>query len=73
MGKPEVLLDGLTFPEAPRWRDGRLWFSDFYSHRVMTVDLAGRYLMPEFGEFFFYLAVIAIICIFPRGFAGRAK
>jgi branched-chain amino acid transport system permease protein len=29
--------------------------------------------MPEFGEFFFYLAVIAIICIFPRGLAGRAK
>ncbi|MGO7594145.1 branched-chain amino acid ABC transporter permease, partial [Rhizobium leguminosarum] len=33
----------------------------------------GRYLMPEFGEFFFYLAVIAIICFFPRGLAGRAK
>jgi branched-chain amino acid transport system permease protein len=29
--------------------------------------------MPEFGEFFFYLAVIAIICVFPRGLAGRAK
>ena len=37
------------------------------------IDTTGRYLMPEFGEFFFYLAVIAIICIFPRGFAGRAK
>lgn len=37
-----VLLDGLTFPEAPRWRDGKLWFSDFYTHRVMTVDLDGR-------------------------------
>lgn len=24
-----VLLDGLTFPEAPRWHEGRLWFSDF--------------------------------------------
>lgn len=40
--KPEVLLDGLTFPEAPRWREGKLWFSDFYSHRVMTVELDGR-------------------------------
>jgi branched-chain amino acid transport system permease protein len=29
--------------------------------------------MPEFGEFFFYLAVIAIIFVFPRGLAGRAK
>ena len=38
----DVLVDGLTFPEAPRWRDGKLWLSDFYSHRVLTVDLAGR-------------------------------
>ena len=38
----EVLVAGLTFPEAPRWRDGKLWFSDFYSHRVLTVDLTGR-------------------------------
>jgi branched-chain amino acid transport system permease protein len=38
-----------------------------------SVDTTGRYLMPEYGEFFFYLAVIAIICVFPRGLAGRAK
>jgi sugar lactone lactonase YvrE len=38
----ETLLAGLTFPEAPRWRDGRLWFSDFYTHRVMTVDEGGH-------------------------------
>jgi sugar lactone lactonase YvrE len=38
----EPLATGLTFPEGPRWRDGRLWFSDFYSHAVYTVDLAGR-------------------------------
>ena len=38
----DVLVDGLTFPEAPRWRDGKLWLSDFYSHRVLTVDLAGH-------------------------------
>jgi hypothetical protein len=38
----DVLVGGLTFPEAPRWRDGKLWFSDFYSHRVLTVDLSGR-------------------------------
>jgi branched-chain amino acid transport system permease protein len=37
------------------------------------IDTTGRYLMPEFGEFFFYLAVIAIVWIFPRGLAGRAK
>jgi sugar lactone lactonase YvrE len=38
----DVLLDELTFPEGPRWHDGRLWFSDFYSYRVIAVDLQGR-------------------------------
>jgi branched-chain amino acid transport system permease protein len=37
-----------------------------------AVDTAGRYLMPDFGEFFFYLAVIAIVCAFPRGLLGRS-
>ncbi|CAH1693903.1 Amino acid/amide ABC transporter membrane protein 1 (HAAT family) [Hyphomicrobiales bacterium] len=37
-----------------------------------AIETTGRYLMPEFGEFFFYLAVIAIVCIFPRGLLGRA-
>jgi sugar lactone lactonase YvrE len=38
----QTLLDGLTFPEGPRWHDGRLWFSDFYTHRVLSVDPEGR-------------------------------
>jgi branched-chain amino acid transport system permease protein len=38
-----------------------------------SIETTGRYLMPEFGEFFFYLAVIAIVCIFPNGLMGRAK
>lgn len=38
-----------------------------------AIDTTGRYLMPDFGEFFFYLAVIAIICVFPHGLAARAK
>ena len=37
-----VLLDGLKFSEGPRWHDGRLWFSDMWANRVMTVDPAGR-------------------------------
>jgi len=37
----DIVVDGLTFPEAPRWHDGRLWFSDFYSHRVLAVDISG--------------------------------
>jgi sugar lactone lactonase YvrE len=37
------LLSGLDFGEGPRWRDGRLWFSDFYKKQVATVDLAGNH------------------------------
>ena len=40
--KIEVLLDGLTFPEAPRWREGKLWFSDFYTFRVLRLGLDGK-------------------------------
>ncbi|MBX3596987.1 MAG: branched-chain amino acid ABC transporter permease [Rhizobiaceae bacterium] len=38
-----------------------------------AIETAGRYLAPEYGEFFFYLAVIAIVSIFPRGLLGRAN
>ncbi len=37
-----VLLDGLMFPEGPRWHDGKLWFSDMQAYQVMTVDLDGN-------------------------------
>ncbi len=36
------ILDGLAFGEGPRWRDGLLWFSDFYRHEVVTVTPDGR-------------------------------
>lgn len=39
--KLEPFLDGLHFGEAPRWHDGRLWFSDFYAHQVRAVDESG--------------------------------
>ncbi len=42
INEPRVLLDGLYFPECPRWRDGRLYFVDFYAHEVVSVDLEGR-------------------------------
>ncbi len=42
-----VLTDGIYFGEGPRWRDGRLWFSDFYAHAVKSVSLAGD-LRTEF-------------------------
>ena len=34
----KVLLSGLEFPEGPRWRNGKLFFSDFVAKKVMTVD-----------------------------------
>lgn len=37
-----TLLDGLEFPEGPRWHNGKLWFSDMDSHHVMTTDLDGN-------------------------------
>lgn len=35
-----VVLDGLAFPEGPRWHDGRLWFSDMHAHEVVALDPA---------------------------------
>jgi sugar lactone lactonase YvrE len=40
--KLEPLLTDLCFGEGPRWRDGKLWFSDFYVHQVRTVDESGK-------------------------------
>ncbi|NWL10292.1 gluconolactonase [Paenarthrobacter nitroguajacolicus] len=37
-----VLADGFSFLEGPRWHEGHLWASDFYTNRVVKVDLAGK-------------------------------
>jgi sugar lactone lactonase YvrE len=42
MSGTEVLFEGLYFGEGPRWRDGRLWLSDFYAHTVHSIDPAGN-------------------------------
>lgn len=47
MSKPdlletEIFLEGLKFPEGPRWREEKLWFSDMDMKKVMTVDLKGN-------------------------------
>lgn len=39
--QPRILAQSIYFSEGPRWHDGRLWFSDFYSHRICSVDLTG--------------------------------
>lgn len=42
-----LVIDGLTFAEGPRWRDGELWFSDMRRWqadepgRVMAIDTTG--------------------------------
>ena len=41
MAEPRVLLDGLRFPEGPRWHDGRFWFSDMHAGRVFAVGMDG--------------------------------
>lgn len=37
----EPFVTGLAFPEAPRWRAGALWFSDFYLQRVQRATPEG--------------------------------
>jgi sugar lactone lactonase YvrE len=37
----ETVLDGLAFAEGPRWRDGRLWFSDMHAHEVIAMTPDG--------------------------------
>jgi sugar lactone lactonase YvrE len=53
MGRePQLLVDGGTFFEGPRWRDGRWWVSDFYRHVVQTVtpDGAAEAVMEVEGQ-----------------------
>ncbi len=40
--KMTVIVDNLKFPEVPRWREDKLWFGDFFAHKVMHVDLQGH-------------------------------
>jgi sugar lactone lactonase YvrE len=37
-----TLVDGLVFPECPRWRVDTLWLSDMLDHRVIRVDESGH-------------------------------
>ena len=37
----ELLVDGIDFGEGPRWHDGRLWYSDFYQHKIYAVSHGG--------------------------------
>lgn len=43
----QTLIDGRTFVEAPRWHDGRFWFSELYTHKVMSANEDGSDLREE--------------------------
>ncbi len=42
MTTASVLREGLAFGEGPRWRDGRLWFSDFYRRSIFALTEDGQ-------------------------------
>ena len=35
-------MGGISFGESPRWRDGRLWFSDWGTQEIVAVDPEGN-------------------------------
>lgn len=47
--KPDVtvVLEGYTYFECPRWHDGRIWVSDFYSYRVLSASADGSDVRVE--------------------------
>jgi len=42
-----VVLDGYTYFECPRWRAGRIWVSDFYTHQVVSARPDGSDVRVE--------------------------
>ena len=42
MEEPGVLVTGRGLVEAPRWHDGRLYFSDWTAGEILAVDAAGH-------------------------------
>jgi sugar lactone lactonase YvrE len=46
-GQTRTVLEGFSFTECPRWRDGRIWFSDFYLNAVYSAAPDGTDLKVE--------------------------
>jgi len=46
-GTAVTVIDGFSYLEAPRWHDERIWFSDFYTHRVLSAREDGSDLRTE--------------------------
>ena len=38
----QILMTGLVLGKSPRWRDGRLWLSDWGAQEIIAVDLSGN-------------------------------
>jgi sugar lactone lactonase YvrE len=47
MNELTVIVENYSFLEGPRWRDGRLWLSDFYTQQVISTDETGGDLKVE--------------------------
>jgi sugar lactone lactonase YvrE len=43
----ELIADGCSFLEGPRWHRGALFVSDFYTHEVLRFDSNGRHVVCE--------------------------
>ncbi len=41
--EPEVLVEGMVFPEGPRYRDGSVYVSDMYGGEIWKVGLDGSH------------------------------
>jgi sugar lactone lactonase YvrE len=46
-GQMTTVAEGFNFLEAPRWHAERLWFSDFYGHKVRSMREDGSDLREE--------------------------
>jgi len=44
---PTTVVSEAHFLEAPRWHEGRIWFSDFYGYRVSSANEDGSDLRVE--------------------------
>ncbi len=40
--KTRIIVNGLSFPESPRWHKGALWFSDIHDHLVYRLEPGGK-------------------------------
>lgn len=39
----QSLIEDLVFPESPRWKNGKLWFSDIFADQLISVFPDGKY------------------------------